>query len=875
MIVSALSRLTGPALHTLGHAVIAAVAALCAGSSIAAVPGVELVSTTTIPSVFDSTGPSGRIIATAADGRFTLFWSAAIDLVPGDTNAADDLFLHDALDGSIERINLASDGGQSESNGYDAYAIYLRGGISNDGRHVVFASNAALVPEAVGKPMQIYRRDRTSGTTELISRGSDGMPAESGVAPGPMTPDGRYVVFSTSAPNFPHGVPADSPVHNQIYRYDTTDGSMVRVTVSFDGQPTYGDIENLDVSDDGRFVMFWSGAANMVPGDTALLSYDIFLRDLLSSSTQQVNVTGSGEPSGGMPISASGDVSSIDRLSADGRYAVFYSYSPLVPEDTDQDADVYRFDRISGTSELVSSSVGGSMPLPSNGNAAISADGSRVLYQSYPPELYLPSRTFVRDLAAGTQTSYEFGSRLRFPFRQALSDDGTRIFLSNVALEPSTPFEQVYRFDTTTATLTRLSRPSTSSTVPSANGHSGGLYEAEAKDGPSASADARYVAFASSASNLVVGDTNGVADIFIRDRLAGTTERISLTTNRAQSACASKTPTLTPDARYIVFTSCGALAAPASGTRDEVYRYDRLLQTMEVVSVNLSGQLANGGSSSPDVSANGTVVTFNSTATDLVPQPVSGSQVYVRDMATGTTTLVSRSLTGGGGNSYSYASRVSGNGRFVGYSSDATDLVANDTNGRLDAYSFDRVTQSTERISVSSSGAQSAWHARFSGYSHDGLTAIFLGLGEDLAPGVPSGREHAYLRNRGAQTTVLIGVPSDPRKEALEANISADGRFVSLVTYAGSGVTAYNDQNQQKLFVLDRSNDQYRALTWFAAHTSMAKTRNSTFSADGNLIAFQSTRSELVDNDGNGQISDIFLVVNQDRIFAYDFGTAP
>lgn len=87
-----------------------------------------------------------------------------------------------------------------------------------------------------------------------------------------MTPDGRYVVFSTSAANFPHGVPAGSPVWNQIYRYDTLDGSIVRVTVSFDGQPTYGDIENLDVSDDGRFVLFWSGAANIVPGDTAVLS---------------------------------------------------------------------------------------------------------------------------------------------------------------------------------------------------------------------------------------------------------------------------------------------------------------------------------------------------------------------------------------------------------------------------------------------------------------------------------------------------------------------------------------------------------------------------------------------------------------------------
>lgn len=526
----------------------------------------------------------------------------------------------------------------------------------------------------------------------------------------------------------------------------------------------------------------------------------------------------------------------------------------------------------------MSNSVGGSTPLRSNGNAAISADGNRVLYQSYPPgpALTAPSLTFVRDFAAGSQTSFSFGRRLAFPFRQSLSDDGLQVFISNVSLESSTSFQQVYRFDTTTATLTRLSGPSTSSTAPSANGPSGSLAATDDKDGPSPSADARYVVFASSASNLVVGDTNGVADIFVRDRLAGTTERASLGTNGAQSTCASKTPTLTPDARYVVFTSCGALATPASGARNEVYRYDRLLQTTELVSVNLSGLLANGGSSSPDVSASGDIVTFNSTATDLVPQPVSGSQVYVRDMATDTTTLVSRSLTGsGGGNSYSYASRVSGNGRFVGYSSDATDLVAGDGNGRLDAFSFDRMTQSTERVSVSSTGAQSSGSSRFSGYSYDGLTAVFLSTADDLAPGVPPGQVHAYLRDRSAQTTALVGLPSDPSKEASYVTISADGRFVALIADAASGATAFNDEHLQKLFVLDRYTEQYRPLTWFAAATSMAETRAAAFSADGNWIAFQSTRSELVDNDGNGQISDIFLVHGDDRIFVDDFDTAP
>lgn len=840
-----------------------------AASAVAAIPGVELVSTTTISAEIPSTGPSRPILATAANGRFTLFWSSASTLVAGDSNGLDDLFLHDALDDSIERINIASNGSQSDSEPDNN--AFLRGGISDDGRYVVFASKAALVPAAVGKPTQIYRRDRVSGATELISLGSDGMPADMAMSPGPMTPDGRYLAFSTAATNFPHGTPAGSPIQNQVYRLDLNDRSIERVTVSYNGLATNGYRENLDISDDGRFVMFWSIDRNILPGDTDLPSYDTFLRDLQTSTTQQVDVTDTGAPSGGLDLSPSGDISGVGRLSADGRYAVFYSSQRLVAEDTDNDADVFRFDRITGTSELVSTTVGNSAPLRSSAAAAISADGSRVLYQSYPDGLFEPSLTLLRDFTSGTQDSFSFGRRLVFPFRQSLSDDGTKVFLSNVTLDTTTPFEEIYRFDPATATLTRLSRPHPPVVGAWANGPSGGRQLSTAKDGPSPSADARFVAFASSASNLVVGDTNGVADIFVRDRLTGTTELISARANGTPSDCVSEMPTLTPDARYVVFTSCGALAAPASGAQQEVYRYDRILQTMELVSVNASGQRASGNSTYPDVSADGNVVTFSSIATDLVSPGTSGSQVFVRELPTGSTVLVSRALTGGGGNSYADSSRISGNGRFVGYSSAATNLVNGDTNGRLDAFSFDRLTQSTERISVSSAGAQSAGSSRFGSFSNDGTTAVFTGTAGDLAAGTPSGTEPVYVRDRNAQTTVAFGFPSTMGASLQEATISADGRFVVFTSYVASGVTAYDDSRKQKLFLLDRSTGQYRALTWFGGPSVFGDTRGAAFSADGNWIAFQSTRDELVDNDGNGMISDIFLVHVHDGIFADDF----
>lgn len=196
--------------------------------------------------------------------------------------------------------------------------------------------------------------------------------------------------------------------------------------------------------------------------------------------------------------------------------------------------------------------------------------------------------------------------------------------------------------------------------------------------GASASADGRYVVFASRASNLVVGDTNGVADIFLRDRMTAATQRISQRSDGSQSDCIGSAPSIDPDGRHTVFTSCGALAAPATDAQREVYRYDRITGGIELVSVGPAGRRANSDSLHTHLSDDGRIVGFASCATDLLAAVTTNCQVIARDMLAGTTQLISRTAAGQPANGSGGGVRVTGSGQHVLFGSAATDLVADD-----------------------------------------------------------------------------------------------------------------------------------------------------------------------------------------------------
>ena len=207
---------------------------------------------------------------------------------------------------------------------------------------------------------------------------------------------------------------------------------------------------------------------------------------------------------------------------------------------------------------------------------------------------------------------------------------------------------------------------------------------------PSISADGRFVSFDSYAPDLVAGDTNGYTDVFVHDRQSGTTERVSVATGGGQGGDFSYAPSISADGRFVSFHSDAPdlVVGDTNGARD-VFVHDRQAGTTERVSVATGGGQGSGGSGSyrPSISADGRFVSFDSYAPDLVAGDTNGvPDIFVHDRQSGTTERVSVATGGGQGNGYSYDPSISADGRFVSFGSSAPDLVAGDTNGVADVF---------------------------------------------------------------------------------------------------------------------------------------------------------------------------------------------
>ena len=392
--------------------------------------------------------------------------------------------------------------------------------------------------------------------------------------------DGRFVIFESSGNDL---VPGDTNHALDIFVRDRRAGTTQRVDVDSSGaqgntDPSHVFGNFVSISADGRFATFESEATNLVPGDTNVCD-DVFVHDMLLGTTERVSVDSNG-------LEANG-VSQENSTSADGRYVAFMSYSTnLVPNDTNASSDIFVRDRVLGTTERVSVGTGGVEGNSTSSFPSISADGRYVAFSSYSSNL-VPGDTngqpdvFVHDRVTGTTV------------RASLSNGGQE-----------------------------------------ANGGS---------QLPSISADGRYVAFASLASNLVAGDTNGSEDAFVRDLVLGTTERVSVATGGAEADAGTFTlenpPMLSADGRRVVFASASTnLVSGDTNGEVDVFVHDRLLGTTERVSVGPDGNQANGDSTIPTISANGNFVSFQSAATSLALNDTNTlGDVFVHQIAGGTT----------------------------------------------------------------------------------------------------------------------------------------------------------------------------------------------------------------------------------------------
>jgi Tol biopolymer transport system component len=327
---------------------------------------------------------------------------------------------------------------------------------------------------------------------------------------------------------------------------------------------------------------------------------------------------------------------------------------------------------------------------------------------------------------------------------------------------------------------------------------------------PAISADGRFVAFSSDSPDLVPGDTNGVPDVFVHDRTTGATERVSVGGSGKQGNRVSRLPAISADGRFVAFESAASNLVPGDGNRVvDVFVRDREAGTTERVSVDGTGQEGNGRSDSAAISADGRIVAFRSDASELVAGDTDGTgDIFVRDRQTGTTEAVSYDASGdpaGGG----LAPAVSGDGRFVAFTSSFSGFVPNDTNGAFDVFVRDRTTGAIEMASVSSTGERAGpAGARLPGISADGRRVTFRSGASNLVPGDTNGVEDVFAHDRFTGQTERASVD-------------------------GAGAEA----NQRSL------------------EDSL---RGPATSADGRYTAFSSSATNLVPDDTNGS-TDVFV----------------
>jgi Tol biopolymer transport system component len=206
--------------------------------------------------------------------------------------------------------------------------------------------------------------------------------------------------------------------------------------------------------------------------------------------------------------------------------------------------------------------------------------------------------------------------------------------------------------------------------------------------GSAVSADGRFVAFGSNASNLVPNDGNHTYDVFVRDRKTGKTRRVSVSSEGVEGNGASQNPSISANGRFVAFSSGAANLVPGDTKEHvDVFVHDRKTGKTRRVNLSSAGVEADLDSDLPSISASGRFVAFESFATNLVPGDTKAVRdVFVRDRKTGKTKRVSVSSAGVEGDAESFAPSISGDGRFVAFESPAMNLVPEDLNNARDVF---------------------------------------------------------------------------------------------------------------------------------------------------------------------------------------------
>jgi hypothetical protein len=626
----------------------------------------------------------------SADGRYVLFASSAINLVTnpyagpvsGLAPRNTQVFVRDRVAGTttLVSMNLSGLPGNGES---------FPDGISANGQYVLFESAAGgLVSGDSNGQMDVFLRDLTGQSTILISVNTNGIPGNGSSHNAVMTPDARYIAFSSAASDL---TPLDTNGIPDVFVRDRIGGTTTLASI---GAMSTGSLllpatsDSPEISADGRYVSFYTSATNLVPGQT--IPGQVFVRDLsggttIWASTNALSIFQSIYGSTG----STNEISCNQLISTDGLYVVFEACTnaPFTLSKTVPQGAILRYHVQSGATDLVATNAYvPSLQYEDINTLDITPDGRFVAFEA-GTNIGSASGYFINlwDGQSGTVSLVS----------QKLS--GT-LTTNDVCLWP--------RLDTTGRYVAFIS----SDTNLTANVTSGyNCYLRDMQGGvtalmnvdtngygsgtssltpPSISSDGHFVAFVNSDGGIVPNDDNYASDIFVRNNNANTTELVSLHDPNhadisADFASGFSSVSLSSNGLFIAFASEGALVANDTNGLRDVYLRDVANQTNILVSVNTNGVTASGVSGEPSMDASGRYVVFSSSAPDLAPGANNTTNdIFIRDMVAGTTQLISQNVAGtSDGNGMSYTPLLSSDARYVLFYSLANNLTTASLSG--------------------------------------------------------------------------------------------------------------------------------------------------------------------------------------------------
>lgn len=667
--------------------------------------------------------------------------------------------------------------------------------LSPDGRYVLFtsvANNLSVTSSntpyraASGPRLNVFLRDRTNATTTLVSLNALGTGGGNGDSIGKnVSTNGQYALFESAASDL---VAGDTNKVNDIFVRDLLAGTNRLVSISTNGGPANGPSRDAVMTPDGRYVAFVSSANNLVPNDSNGLA-DIFVADLVLNTMTLASVDALSY--------TTNNGSEMPDISADGRYVAFYSTATnLVPGVNT--TNIYVRDLVGATTlwasanarTLLQTHMGTSNAVLSS--HVISEDGNYVVFRVGP------------------------GTTAGIILRHDLVANTTELVASNVNVILLGAADEVRRLDVspdgrfvayvanTNANTCIYLWDGLSGQIQLVTGDLGAAIVADNICGwPTVDSTGRYVAFLCSGSNNVaVNVPLGSYHVYVRDMQAGTTKVADTGTNGVPSGASyTGLSGFSTGGRFIAFQAPDGRLVPGDWNRaEDIFLRDLLLNTNELISAReniLSSDTPTGLSGSPalSVSADGRFVAFASLADDVTLNDTNRcTDIFVRDVMAGVNYMVSVATNGWSPtNVNSTEASISGDGRYVAFSSAANSLIANDANGGRDVFVRDLLAGTTTLVSVKTNPPGSGNGESFAPVSSaDGQKVLFQSAANNLVPGMTGFTNNLFYRNLQSGTTyALTTTPSSPTAAGVySASMTPDGRWVAFIGALG-GTTRY------------------------------------------------------------------------------------